>query len=737
MPDNANPAPSLWLRSRLVGVGAGLLAAAVVITALAFLAYQRRELQDAAVDRSELFARVLEDQANRTLNGVEVVLGASAETLRGELNSPAAASRFADAPRQVSQLQATLRTLPYLRSISLVDAQGRVLASSNPANVGRQLARDRLLAPGIGAGLGPLQVGRDLADLDITAAAASPVGPARLLPMVRVIDKTPQSDWLVAAINPDYFANQYQLLLDGTPQQAALLSLDGQLIAASEGITLAVGSRAPGHRVFRQFLPGREQGSFTGPGLDGHTAYTAFRIARSSPLVVLVETPGSAVADQVGAVALTVAAGTGAMLLVVVVLGSLARRSLRSREQASGDLAAARGSLAAQDAFTDRLFQVSPIPMVVKDSDNRFVRVNQAWSDLTGLAPERVIGVNLGRLYPAHLAAPHEVQEQMAMASGQPMNYEEQMLDADGLPRDVMIRVMPYANAAGEPVGVISCLTDVSEFREAAQRTLEGLQAAERANAAKTEFLANISHELRTPLQSILGFSELGGMRSRSDARLQSMFGDIHAAGERMLLLVNNLLDLSRLESTVGEVVLRPIDITPGLRAVVAELWQLAQLRGLRLVILADVAPDAGLWANADEFRLQQVLRNVLANAIRFAPPGSEISVQWQHDGPATLRVQVRDHGPGIPADELGSIFESFVQSSRTKDGSGGTGLGLAICRKIMAAHHGHISARNPPEGGAVFEFSLPAVVAVVAVAEVTPEDAAQPSKPPASASLK
>ena len=738
MHDSANPAPSLWLRSRLVGLGAGLMAAALLVAALAFLAYQRRELQAAALDRSELFARVLEDQANRTLNGVEVVMGASAETLRGELNSPTSPARAGEAPRQVSQLQATLRALPFLRSISLVDAQGRVLASSNPANIGRQLVRQRLLGPGVGAGLGPLQSGRDLADLDLTAGAASQANPARLLPMVRAIDSTPESDWLVAAINPDYFANQFQLLLDGAPQRAALLAFDGQLIAASEGISLPVGSRTPGHRVFNQFLPGREQGAFIGPGLDGQTAYTAFRTARGAPLVVLVETPDSAVTDQVGAVALTVAAGTGAMLLVVGVLGSLAWRSLRGREQASGDLAAARGSLAAQDAFTDRLFQVSPIPMVVKDSDGRFVRVNQAWSDLTGLAPERVIGVNLGRLYPVQLAAPHEVQEQMAMASGQPMNYEEQMLDADGLPRDVMIRVMPYTDAAGQPVGVISCLTDVSEFREAAQRTLEGLQAAERANAAKTEFLANISHELRTPLQSILGFSELGGLRSRSDVRLQGMFGDIHAAGQRMLLLVNNLLDLSRLESPVGEVVLRPIDITPGLRAVVAELWQLAQARGLRLVISAVEAKDAGaamgvdgdgpaaaaLWANADGFRLQQVLRNVLANAIRFAPEGSEIGVVWQHDGPQALRVQVRDHGPGIPTDELDSIFESFVQSSRTKDGSGGTGLGLAICRKIMAAHHGDISARNHPEGGAVFEFRLPAAPI-------------QTSNPPTSASRK
>jgi len=342
------------------------------------------------------------------------------------------------------------------------------------------------------------------------------------------------------------------------------------------------------------------------------------------------------------------------------------------------------------------------------------VRVNKAWTDFTGLPAERVIGLNLGRIYPAQLAGPHEVQEQMAIASGQPSTYEEQMLDSDGLPRDVIVRLVPYTGADGAVAGVIGALLDVTEFREAAQRTLEAKEAAERANTAKSEFLANISHELRTPLQSILGFSELGRLRSREQPRLQGMFSDIHGAGERMLSLVNNLLDLSRLESTVGDIRLQPVDIAPPLQAVVDELQQLAHDRGLHLVRQAVPASGRGgaaeLWAAADAFRLQQVLRNVLANAIRFAPEGSEIQLDWRRDGPAELRVSVRDHGPGIPAEELDSIFEAFVQSSRTKDGSGGTGLGLAICRKIMAAHHGSIQAHNHPDGGAVFEIRLPAV---------------------------
>ena len=743
--------PPRWLHSRLALAGTALLAASLVLVALAFVDYQRRELLDSTRERNALLARLLEAEANRTLGSVDVALSAAAESMQPQRAS-------GDAVRLSAGLQRSLQALPFLRSISLLDASGRVLASSNSANLGRLVPRQRLLPAPAEAGLGPLLAGRDLADLADAALqdGAAGAAAARLLPLVRPHGAGRQADWLVAILNPDYFAAQYTLLLAGSAQRAALLAPDGHLIAASPGIGLAAGQRLPAHPVFSQFLPGHEQGDFLGPGIDGPAAYTAFRSTRPQPLVVLVETPEATLSAALRDTALKVAATTAGLLALLGAIGALVWRSLRSREVASGDLAAARGNLAAKDAFTDRLFQVSPIPMVVKDTAGRFVRVNTAWTDLTGLTPERAIGVNLGRLYPPQMAAPHEVQEQIAIASGQPANYEEQILDNDGLPRDVMIRVMPFTDAGGQVTGVISCLTDVTEFREAAQRTLEAKDAAEHANQAKSEFLANISHELRTPLQGILGFSELGSARSRADARLHEMFSDIHGAGQRMLSLVNNLLDLSRLESTVGDIHLMPIAIGPTLRAVVQELRQMAQVRGLALVVASDFpqpgfAPDAaagaadapGLWVAADSFRLQQVLRNVLANAIRFAPDCSEITLAWRLDDAAELLISVRDHGPGIPAEETERIFESFVQSSRTKSGAGGTGLGLAICRKIMTAHGGRISARNHPGGGAVFEIRLPAlvkplrlgggagvavgVVSVVAAAAAAGVDAAAP----------
>ncbi len=440
------------------------------------------------------------------------------------------------------------------------------------------------------------------------------------------------------------------------------------------------------------------------------------------PLAVPAQTPQAVLQARLHSIGWTVGAGALLLLLALGAVTLMAWRSLRGHEATHQDLQAARGSLAAQDAFTDRLFELSPIPMVVKDADGRFLRVNQAWVGLTGISAVRAIGQNLGRLYPAQLAAPHEAQEQIAIAAMRPVSYEEQILDSDGLPRDVVTRVSPFTDADGQVAGVIACLMDVTEFREVAQRTTEAKESAERSNAAKGAFLANISHELRTPLQSILGFSELGASRSAAQPRLQTMFASVHGAGQHMLVLVNNLLDLSRLESPVGEIQRQPQDIAPVLRLLDDELHGLAQARGLQLHWPAADAP--ALWASANAFRLQQVLRNVLANAIRLAPEGSAVDVDWLAEPGGQHRISVRDHGPGIPPAELESIFESFVQSSRTKDGAGGTGLGLAICRKIMDGHGGRIGARNHPEGGAVFQILLPAlsahqVAAALAAAKV------------------
>ena len=366
----------------------------------------------------------------------------------------------------------------------------------------------------------------------------------------------------------------------------------------------------------------------------------------------------------------------------------------------------AQRRLQAQLAFNELLIDISPLPTSVVDLRGRYVMVNKAWESFTGRKRSDVIGQPVGQHLPAAERAVHEAQDRDLMRTRRPLRYEASARHHDGSVRDVVVSKLLVPGDHDQPAGVLSALIDVTEFRVAERTTREARDAAEEASRAKSEFIANISHELRTPLQSIIGFSELGLRRGSEQPRLAAMFDDIHQAGQRMLALVNDLLEVSKLESTVGTMHLERTDLRGLVRHVVKELQPQLAARQVNVALALGEQP---LAARVDPLRFQQVVRNVLANAIRFSPLGSSIRVEGRFNDHGEPQLEVADQGPGIPPGEVEAIFQAFVQSSLTKDGSGGTGLGLAISRKIIEAHGGHITAANGPQGGAVFTIHLPA----------------------------
>ena len=401
--------------------------------------------------------------------------------------------------------------------------------------------------------------------------------------------------------------------------------------------------------------------------------------------------------------------GTGAHTFDVSVMPLLEKGAIVGFAGSAVDvtaLLAAQQQLQAQLVLTAELIEANPMPCSVTDPDRRYLLVNRAWETFTGRTRADAVGQVAGAHLPDHEREASEREDRAVLVTGLPARYEAVYVHADGSPRDVVINKLRVPGHDGGPAGVLSVVMDVTEFREAERATTAARVAAEEASLAKSEFIANISHELRTPLQSIIGFSELGGMRAREHERFAAMFGDIHAAGRRMLALVNDLLDVAKIESAIGSVDLERSDLRPLLREVADELRVMAARRGQAI----DLAlPESPVLAKVDPTRLQQVVRNLMANALRFAPDGSHVEVQAGYNAKAEPRFAVCDRGPGVPESELESIFEAFVQSSRTKDGSGGTGLGLAICRKIVQAHGGRIHAENRAGGGAAFHVVLPA----------------------------
>jgi PAS domain S-box-containing protein len=366
----------------------------------------------------------------------------------------------------------------------------------------------------------------------------------------------------------------------------------------------------------------------------------------------------------------------------------------------------AQAELRAQLGLARSLLASSPLPMSVLDDANRYLDVNRAWEQFTGRRRAEVLGRRAGDYLSADEAALHDARDAELLGRGGETRYEAVWHGSDGRARDIFVSKSTFTDAQGRPAGIVVSFMDISDFREAERATRAARDAALEASRAKSDFIANVSHELRTPLQSILGFSEIGSRRSREQPRLAELFTDVHRAGQRMLSLVNDLLDLSKIER--GAEPLRPerLDLRPLAAEVVRELGPLLAAKGLELQ--AELGEEE-LGVLADPLRLQQLLRNLLANAIRFSPEGGRIELLARHDDGGEVRIDVADRGPGIPPAELETIFEAFVQSSATRHAGGGTGLGLAICRRIAQAHGGRVWAANRDGGGAVVSLALPA----------------------------
>ncbi len=230
-------------------------------------------------------------------------------------------------------------------------------------------------------------------------------------------------------------------------------------------------------------------------------------------------------------------------------------------------------------------------------------------------------------------------------------------------------------------------------------------QAAEKANAYKSQFLANMSHELRTPLHTMIGFVEsiMEKIDSMPKEKQLQYLTLVHNSSERLLLLINDLLDLAKLEAGMMSFTFAQHDFRKVIENSLKEVSNLIETKRL------NVSVQAGDEINLafDKVRMTQVMVNLLSNAAKFTADGKNIDINVSLDQ-RSMRVEVSDQGIGIPDDELSAVFDKFVQSSKTRTDAGGTGLGLSICKEIMQAHQGRIWAENNIMGGASFFIYIP-----------------------------
>jgi signal transduction histidine kinase len=259
-------------------------------------------------------------------------------------------------------------------------------------------------------------------------------------------------------------------------------------------------------------------------------------------------------------------------------------------------------------------------------------------------------------------------------------------------------------------------LHELYDAQRQAAHQLQVLNAElEQASRAKSNFLASMSHELRTPMNAILGFTEMirDGLYGEVPAEIQEPVSDIHTCGKQLLGLINNVLDLSKIEAGHMELALGEYVVEDVVNTVRLSLRALATTKGLDLV--ATVAPDLPLGVG-DGKRITQCLMNLAGNALKFTREGRveiRVALEGEH-----LLFAVADTGIGIPADQLDGIFEEFRQADATVSRDfGGTGLGLSITRKLVELHGGRIWVESVPGKGSTFFFSIPVRVAKEAAA--------------------
>jgi PAS domain S-box-containing protein len=437
--------------------------------------------------------------------------------------------------------------------------------------------------------------------------------------------------------------------------------------------------------------------------------YTAMRASIFFPLLDAGE-PGTPV--NAPGLALIIAAFTMFGAVLTLVASFAGQRSELAMEMATE---VARRESLERIAVEGRsrlqaIFDAVVDAIVTIDAEGRILQWSSGAQRIFGYEPDEIIGQNLTILMPEpHRSAHHRyvgsyLTTNLAKIIGIGRELTAIRKDGTELPIDLAVGEAHI----GDEVFFTGIMRDITERKQAEQELIRAREEAEAANVAKSSFLATMSHEIRTPLNGVLGMANLLKSTHLND-RQHHLVDSLSRSGQGLLSIINDILDLSKIEAGRLELV----DIDFDIREVVAEVADMfgerCSSKGLELVYY--VAEEVPLHVIGDPGRLRQILINLVGNAFKFTERGEiliEVSAASKADDHVMLSVAVEDTGIGIPADKRAQVFESFqqVDGSMTR-ARGGTGLGLAITRELVGMMGGQITVESEFGRGSRFQFSI------------------------------
>ena len=353
-------------------------------------------------------------------------------------------------------------------------------------------------------------------------------------------------------------------------------------------------------------------------------------------------------------------------------------------------------------AYIENLVENAADAVISANMEDRILTWNRGAEVIFGYSKEEAVGKELAVLLPpGHLKELEEIRNKVQIA-GVIRNLEVRRKRKEGAIIEVALAVSPIKGKDDNVIGFLYLAKDITEKKRYEKRLKE-------LDKMKSDFVSNVSHELRTPLTSIKGSVDnmMDGLTGQLNEKQSRYLTRIKSNADRLTRLINDLLDLSRIEA--GKIDLNPAvlplvvlakEVAEGLRPVATE----------KLISLEVASADPGVIAWADRDKVTQVLINLIGNAVKFTPSHGEVRVTIERNGAEWVQTSVVDTGPGIPLEEANRIFDKFYQIAHiSKQKARGTGLGLAISKALVEMHGGRIWVESAVGRGSTFSFTLPA----------------------------